>query len=241
MDTMGLARRNIIEVKCNMAVQNLTSIVMKNYNVFYDELQSDIALSIIICARTICGIHNDTEVYTSLLEKLDFEKWSKQTIKEHLHNITNAGYGGCLAKLMKIFIKGSYDLSENESFILIKNLNIFIDNANMIIVEKPKREEKRVSCPSELRKKYLSKDPVNRVPKTSRISKPTLDHYLKPSPTKTERPKNNCNIKQKEDPDSPPHSIINWELIKSIINQAPSGPSTGTNSRDESPIKLNRL
>lgn len=40
---------------------------MENYNQFQDELQSDIALSIVVCARILAGIHNDQETYSSLL------------------------------------------------------------------------------------------------------------------------------------------------------------------------------
>lgn len=117
---------------------------MKNYNSFYNELQSDVALSIILCARSICGIHNDNEIYQAYLEKIDFTKWSNQSIKEHVHNITN---GGCLIKLMRI-LSGSSDLNESESYILIKTLNLFIKTAN--VVEQPKREG--VFRPSDLLK-----------------------------------------------------------------------------------------
>ena len=45
---------------------------MGKYNLFYEELCSEITLSIIICARILAGIENDEAVYQSILKKFEF-------------------------------------------------------------------------------------------------------------------------------------------------------------------------
>lgn len=108
-------------------LEKLTSLVMKKYNLFHDELQSDVALSIILCARSIAGIRNDIKIHTSLLQKLNFEKWSKTNIKQHLQNITK----GTLKKMLQIIPTASV-FNKSECYILKTTLEQFIKNANMI-------------------------------------------------------------------------------------------------------------
>ena len=108
-------------------LEKLTSLVMKKYNVFHDELQSDVALSIILCARSIAGVHNDIKMYTSLLQKLNFEKWSKTNIKQHLQNITT----GTLKKVLQMIPKASV-FNKSECYILKTTLDQFIKKVNTV-------------------------------------------------------------------------------------------------------------
>lgn len=72
-----------IENQVKAKLDQLTKIMMENYNLFHDELQSDMALSVVVCARILVGVHHDRESYRKLLQNLEFGKWQNKSIKQH--------------------------------------------------------------------------------------------------------------------------------------------------------------
>ena len=43
---------------------------MRRYDIFNDDLCSDISLSIVLCARILAGIENDEETFELMLKRL---------------------------------------------------------------------------------------------------------------------------------------------------------------------------
>ena len=66
-------------------------------------------------------------MYTSLLEKLNFEQWSKTNIKQHLQTIIK----GTLKKMLQI-IPATSVFNKSECYILKTILDQFIKKVNMV-------------------------------------------------------------------------------------------------------------
>lgn len=90
VENLSLTRRVALENKVNCNIDILMALIMKKYNLFNGELQSDLALTIILCARILAGIHTDISSCISLLQNMNFVSWSKTSINTHLQNISNS-------------------------------------------------------------------------------------------------------------------------------------------------------
>ena len=72
VENLSLSRRVVLENKISKSLEKVTTLVMKKYQNFSGELQSDIALSMILCARALAGLHTDITSCISLLQNLNF-------------------------------------------------------------------------------------------------------------------------------------------------------------------------
>lgn len=96
VENLSLSRRVALENKVNKSLEKVMTLVMKKYHNFSGELQSDIALSAIVCARILAGINSDITSCIYLLQNLNFVYWSKTSINAHLQKISS----GLLQKMI---------------------------------------------------------------------------------------------------------------------------------------------
>jgi len=94
----------VIENKIKDKIECLTDLVMKRYNMFHDDLPSDVALSIILCARILVGVLNNKQIYQAFISRLGFEQWSKLNVQEHLSNLCK----GTLKKVLNVITNNQY-------------------------------------------------------------------------------------------------------------------------------------
>lgn len=68
--------RSAVEAKIEVHVQNLADLAMQKCHDFQNYSASDIALAVIICARSLAGILNDFSHCQVLLEEYQFRDWT---------------------------------------------------------------------------------------------------------------------------------------------------------------------
>ena len=66
-DAMDVSWQMMVKNKLNDQVKSISDLMMNKYDTFSNELQSDIALGVILCSRIIIGIKHDLTSLQTLI------------------------------------------------------------------------------------------------------------------------------------------------------------------------------